>query len=166
MIIAPSPMQGVLFVSIGWEGAKSVRLGGRGQGGNGKGKGAIVSQTWRHQGGLAHLPIGNTRPLCTAGPLLILCLTTKVPTSRRDNCPFTFPQGGLAHLPLILFVYIWMYPPRGGSKLTPKVHISMNEKVSFNELPMKSKTMPGFLHIYTFKSLALISFNYLLWDIY
>ena len=49
---------------------------------------------------------------------------------------------------------------------TNKVHILMIEKVSFNEFPMKSKTRPGFLHIYTFESLALISFNYLLENIY
>ena len=31
-------------------------------------------------------------------------------------------QGELAHLPIDLFVYISMYPPRGDLKLTLKVH--------------------------------------------
>ena len=31
-------------------------------------------------------------------------------------------QGELAHLPIDLFVYISMYPPRGGLKLTLTVH--------------------------------------------
>ena len=75
-------------------------------------------------------------------------------------------QGGLAHRPSGHFVYVSVYLPRGDSKVTPKVHILMTEKVSFYELIMKSKTRPGFLHIHTFKSLALISFNYLLWNIY
>ena len=34
---------------------------------------------------------GNAQPVCTAGAFLILCLTTKVATGVRDNCPFTFP---------------------------------------------------------------------------
>ena len=36
-------------------------------------------------GGLSHLPIGNARPLCTAGAFPIFSLTTKVPTGLRDN---------------------------------------------------------------------------------
>ena len=52
------------------------------------------------QGGLAHLPIGNARPLCTAGAFPILSLTTQVPTGLRDNCPFTFPPPTLPPLPL------------------------------------------------------------------
>ena len=40
------------------------------------------------QGGLAHLPIGIARPLCTSGAFPILFLPTEVTT---DNCPFTFP---------------------------------------------------------------------------
>ena len=74
--------------------------------------------------------------------------------------------GGLAHLPGGHFVYVSIWLPRGDSKMTPTVHILMIEKVSFNGPPMKSKTRPGFLHIYTFKSLPLISFNYLLCNIY
>ena len=42
----------------------------------------------RHQGGLAHLPIGIAWPLCTSGAFPILFLPTEVTT---DNCPFTFP---------------------------------------------------------------------------
>ena len=34
------------------------------------------------QGGLAHLPIGKARPVCSAGAFLILSLTTKVPTGQ------------------------------------------------------------------------------------
>ena len=60
-------MQGVLIVSIGWEGAQSGRWSGRtargrGQGGRGKGKGAIVSQTCGHLGD----PGENGESYCSA----------------------------------------------------------------------------------------------------
>ena len=56
VIIIPSPKQGPLTISIGWEGhrvgGKGGGLpGGRGQGGRGKGKRAIVSETCGHLGG-------------------------------------------------------------------------------------------------------------------
>ena len=51
----------------------------------------FLSSSVYGQGGLAHLPIGNAWPLCTARAFPILSLTTKVPTGFRDNCPFTFP---------------------------------------------------------------------------
>ena len=39
-------------------------------------------------GRLPHLPIGNARPLCTAGAFLILSLNTKAPTGLRAPLPF------------------------------------------------------------------------------
>ena len=42
-------------------------------------------------------------------------------------------QGGLAHLPMNLFVYISVCTPCGGSKLTPKVPILIAEIVQFDE---------------------------------
>ena len=93
-------------------------------------------------------------------------LTGTSTESDRRLPVITCDQGGLAHRPSGHFVYVSVYLPRGDSKVTPKVHILMTENVSFYELLMKSKTRPGFLHICTFKSLALISFNYLLWNIY
>ena len=53
--------------------------------------GSLLLSLYVHRGGLAHLPIGNARPLCTTGAFHILWLTTMVPTCLRDNCPFTFP---------------------------------------------------------------------------
>ena len=49
--------------------------GGVGEGGGTTRVGLVLTQ---EQGGLAHLPIGNGRPLCTAGAFPILSLTTKV----------------------------------------------------------------------------------------
>ena len=56
-----------------------------------------------NQGGLAHLPSGNARPLCTAGAFFILFLTTKVPTGLKSQLPnlsFPFPP---CPLPLAVF---------------------------------------------------------------
>ena len=50
--------------------------------------------------------------------------------------------GGLAHLPVNLFVYISVCTQRGGSKLTPKVYIWMAEIILFYEFPMLSKMRP------------------------
>ena len=60
----------------------------------------LMSWLVYYRGGLAHLPIGKARPLCTSGAFPILSLTTKVPTGLRDNCPFTFPPPTLPPPPL------------------------------------------------------------------
>ena len=68
------------------------------------------------QGGLAHLPSGNARTLCTARAFLILSLTTKVPTGLRDNCPFTFP-------PPILFPTPWQSSPSTSHSVPPSTKL-------------------------------------------
>ena len=63
-------------------------------------------------GGLAHLPIGNARPVCTAGAFPILCLTTEVTTAPGDNCPFAFPPSHSAPSPLtVLPLYLPLCAP-------------------------------------------------------
>ena len=56
-----------------------------------KGVLGTIHELLQPPGGLVHLPIGNGRPVCTAGAFPILCLTNEVTTAPRDNCPFTFP---------------------------------------------------------------------------
>ena len=77
------------------------------------------------------------------------CKVDRVPVCQCND----IGQGGIAHLPRGHFFHVSICLPHGDSKMTPTVHILMIEKVSFNEPPMKSKTRPGFLHIYTFKLL-------------
>ena len=71
-----------------------TRTGTAGRGGGGGGvlwyRSSPLGDSAR-PGGLAHLPIGNARPLCTTGAFHILWLTNMVPTCLWDNCPFIFP---------------------------------------------------------------------------